>query len=282
MRAHSVWSRGQAATEYLLLLVIVVAVILGAVNQFNEAFGSFAKNYFGEYFACLLETGEVPSLGGSAARQGLCDASFQAFSLTGGRPPNDPNGSGGNENANKENGSENSSGSSSSADEVGSANATPAGGSASRGRTNAFGRTQDNSRSRGGGRGSGGGGDEEEKSYTGSSDVSTPRSLRASNVSSSNIQLIRRDGYSNSVAEAEREREENRSMKVQLPTSTKRTAADALVKVERKPAQNLNGPEVDMELGFGGYLRILLIVGIILAILLVVGGQLLQASKGSE
>lgn len=43
-------------------------------------------SYFGDYFACILETGEMPSLGGKGAVQGICDTEFKPFSLSAGRP----------------------------------------------------------------------------------------------------------------------------------------------------------------------------------------------------
>ncbi len=82
---------GQATTEYILLLVVVVAIIGGGLYQFNTAFQSFVQSYFGAYLACLLETGELPSLGGQASPlsdPGSCNSQFQAFSLANGRPLN--------------------------------------------------------------------------------------------------------------------------------------------------------------------------------------------------
>lgn len=78
---------GQAATEYLLILVVSAGIILGVVYQFNTAFQSFAKNYFGEYLSCLLETGELPALGDNEGTfKDGCDANFESFSLANGRP----------------------------------------------------------------------------------------------------------------------------------------------------------------------------------------------------
>lgn len=79
---------GQAVIEYLLILVVTVGITLGVVLQFNKAFQTFADNYFGNYLACLLETGELPSLGlDGPDNVGICNEEFQAFSFTAGRPP---------------------------------------------------------------------------------------------------------------------------------------------------------------------------------------------------
>ena len=57
---------GQATVEYTLLLVVIVGIILGALYQFNTAFKVWAESYFGgsnSYLACLLQTGTLPSFG---------------------------------------------------------------------------------------------------------------------------------------------------------------------------------------------------------------------------
>lgn len=79
--------RGQAVTEYLLILVVTVGIALGILYQLNTAFKKYVQNYFGEYIACLLETGEMPSLSaGDGANAEICNASFEPFSMKAGRP----------------------------------------------------------------------------------------------------------------------------------------------------------------------------------------------------
>lgn len=80
--------------EYILILVITVALILGIMSQFSDAFSRFLDNYFGDYIACLLETGELPSFGGDGFTSGECNAQFEAFSVSNGRPRIADNGSG--------------------------------------------------------------------------------------------------------------------------------------------------------------------------------------------
>ncbi|MCB9072590.1 MAG: hypothetical protein H6623_03145 [Bdellovibrionaceae bacterium] len=78
---------GQAVLEYILVLVIVVGIILSTMYQLNTAFKKYVQSYFGEYIACLLETGELPSLGsGEGANKEICSSAYEPFSLKNGRP----------------------------------------------------------------------------------------------------------------------------------------------------------------------------------------------------
>lgn len=78
---------GQAVLEYILVLFVVVSIALGIIYQFNDSFKSKLNTYFGDYLACLIETGELPSLGSdSGVSQGECDAGFDSFDPRSGRP----------------------------------------------------------------------------------------------------------------------------------------------------------------------------------------------------
>ena len=78
---------GQAMLEYILVLFVVVSIALGIIYQFNDSFRSKLNTYFGDYLACLIETGELPSLGSdSGVSQGECDAGFDNFDPRSGRP----------------------------------------------------------------------------------------------------------------------------------------------------------------------------------------------------
>ena len=78
---------GQGIVEYILVLIVTLALILGLLWQFSDAFRAWANNYFGEYLACLLETGELPSVGGMGGVAGTCNRYFEPFSIANGRPP---------------------------------------------------------------------------------------------------------------------------------------------------------------------------------------------------
>jgi hypothetical protein len=82
---------GQALVEYVLVLVVSVALVMALAAQVFTPFRDFLKAYMGDYIACLLETGELPSLGNESTKDLLaeegCNASFQAATVAGGRPP---------------------------------------------------------------------------------------------------------------------------------------------------------------------------------------------------
>ena len=116
--------RGQAAVEYILLLVITVSLVMGAKKAFSSL-DKFINHYIGEYVICLMEYGELPSLGVSDSTQKKhmdgagksCDEEFAGFTFEDGRPPTGGSGS----SRGKTNSStENSKNSSSSADKAGS------------------------------------------------------------------------------------------------------------------------------------------------------------------
>ncbi len=87
-------SRGQAAVEYVLLLIVAVGLIMGAGKVF-KSIDKGLQSYVGDYFICLMEYGELPTLGVQDANLKkhtggtgkTCDSKFEAFSLEDGRPP---------------------------------------------------------------------------------------------------------------------------------------------------------------------------------------------------
>lgn len=87
-------TNGQAAIEYILLLVIIVSLIMGAKTAFSNV-DKFINHYIGDYVVCLMEYGELPSLGVSDSTQKThmngagksCDEQFAGFTFEDGRPP---------------------------------------------------------------------------------------------------------------------------------------------------------------------------------------------------
>lgn len=81
---------GQALVEYLLVLVVSVALVIALATQIFTPFRDFLKSYMGDYIACLLETGELPSLGNETTEELLaaegCNAKFESATLAKGRP----------------------------------------------------------------------------------------------------------------------------------------------------------------------------------------------------
>lgn len=78
--------------EYVLMLVVSVAMVTALAYQIFKPMRDFLKDYMGSYIACLLETGELPSLGNESTEEALqqegCNAKFNAATLANGRPPN--------------------------------------------------------------------------------------------------------------------------------------------------------------------------------------------------
>ncbi len=84
LRKKLIDESGQAVIEYILVLTVVVSMVLGGLYQLNDAFRVWADSYFGDYLACLLESGELPSLGGAGGSE--CTQLYKEFSLADGRP----------------------------------------------------------------------------------------------------------------------------------------------------------------------------------------------------
>ncbi|RYZ79749.1 MAG: hypothetical protein EOP06_26610, partial [Proteobacteria bacterium] len=84
-------TRGQAAVEYVLLLILSVAILVALTYQVFTPMRDFFKDYMGTYISCLLETGELPSFGNEDTQEVLqsegCNAKFKPATLAGGRPP---------------------------------------------------------------------------------------------------------------------------------------------------------------------------------------------------
>lgn len=124
---------GQAVVEYILIVSIAVAIIFIMKGAFS-GMSSFIDNYLGKYTECLMAYGELPTLGirNDDLKKHLssdykCESGFKPFTVAEGRPPvasgnagggsNGKNGSGkGNSNSNSSNSDRSSSADSSSSD----------------------------------------------------------------------------------------------------------------------------------------------------------------------
>lgn len=266
-------SSGQGVVEYLLVLIVTVAIILGVIYQFNDAFRVYAKSYFGDYLACLLETGELPSIGGEG--NSTCNAFFQEFSIDNGRPLVGNGLNGGGDSSSSSNDSEKSSPSKSSEENGGGSGYV----------------ARRNSGSGGGGRfGSGGssrsGGefaDNSKKSknnYTGSSDTSIPPTTmgRRGNSTGSNGDYLEGDFY----VEKRRAEERTETNKIAAKSSNDTNVKQAeRLRVNRQVAA-VNTEVEEKEFTIGNFLRIMLILAIIIALIVFLGGQALQISKSMD
>lgn len=87
--------QGQSIIEYTLILLVTVSILLLLMQVMFKPFGEFISNYMGKYTACLLEYGELPSMGSETNpvdEDSECNKQFQAASWEKGRPPAPSNG----------------------------------------------------------------------------------------------------------------------------------------------------------------------------------------------
>ncbi len=262
---------GQGTLEYILLLMIVVGVMFGMVYQFNDAFAKWSQNYFGKYVACLLEYGELPSLGGGNSAMEGCDAEFEAFSLANGRNP-----MGEGKDAGK-NGSDR--------DKAGGNQASAGNGdSYGSGGSGAFGRKGFGNSSRRGGANGG--------------RVAAAGNAADNDDGSGDSDFFDRRARAGTLSEKMEEREEERQQQIAIGSVSETEAKKAADKKPPAKAQQGNGlrpnrlayremqgrktasaTDSDMNMSFGGFIRFIFITGIIIAIIILIGGQALQISK---
>lgn len=276
---------GQAVVEYILVMLIIIAVIAGVIYQFNDSFRIYAKNYFGDYLACLLETGELPSLGAADGSQGVCGALFQKFDPASGKPLTLAGGPGGSSGTGSSGGSSQSSQSSrgtSDTTDSSKTRASSSGGAAS----GSSGSGRRSSGGSGGGGGIGGDGDwgQGEKSrqlYTGSQESSIPSAALTGRGQGSGgrSQFLDGDFYVDRRPAPPDASENKIAVKRKGEGSTK--SLDRM-KVVRKPASADAVIGDDEPWSFGTYLRFLIIAAIVVALVLLIGGQAMQITRGMD
>lgn len=268
---------GQAVLEYILVLVVLVAIILGGLYQVNTAFKVWAENYFGSYLSCLLETGELPALGGGGSA-GACDEIYEPYSFDKGRPLLASNsGSGGNNSSSSSSSKASQSPSDSASSSAQAGVRDSSGGSSGSSQINPSSRFMAGRRS-GPNNEVGSSKKASGTSYTGSTDGSIPMSF-FNNGDNGRFRVANQEIGLDFSMDKERERK-------QLKTAEGIKKSDDVSQDRaRKKANPMRAPAAktqltdDQGLTFGSYLRYILIAVIIIALVLVVGGQLLQASK---
>ncbi|AZZ38169.1 hypothetical protein CIK05_15630 [Bdellovibrio sp. qaytius] len=92
LRGHK---SGQAVVEYILIVAIAVGMIVIMKGAFS-GMNNFINNYLGLYTECLMAHGELPALGvkNDDLKEHLnsgykCESGFKPFTIVGGRPPVD-------------------------------------------------------------------------------------------------------------------------------------------------------------------------------------------------
>jgi hypothetical protein len=270
--------RGQGLLEYILILFFILAIIFGGIYAFNDAIKVWANNYFGDYLTCLLETGELPTIGGDPGDSGICDQFFKPFSLSDGRPyktmtdgpMSNPSGANSAKGANGSNRAVNES----------SARRSSSGGSGGSGRSGsgngAFGNSQNANAENGG---AGAEAKKENGTYTGSNETENyggfGNRVRGSRGPEGG-QLSR--GFYVQMPKDEKEKPPGYAASGSRNDSGFNTPR----KVALKPAQKPEYIPPDEPFTIGSFFRFLVIAGIIIAIVFLLGGQLLQISKNMD
>lgn len=287
---------GQAVIEYILVLVVVVSIILGILYQFNDAFKQYLDRFFGDYIACLLETGELPSLGGDGPSSSECVTPFQEFSISAGRNLAGGDSSQGNGNSgNSENGSGNGSGNGGD-----SSSSSSGGGGSNNSNSNlrpanvVNGGGVANSDSR---KNLGNGGLRPSRQIVNKSVVQGKDGKNTGGFGDSNDsggfgrrggrRIIRRrriiylgDNY------LDEEKKKKQSVASAASTKAKaKSGADGdglrepLLKIKKKKVFDKMESDTGFKMGFGNFIKFLLIGGILIAIFIFLGGQAVQIKK---
>ncbi len=148
--------RGQSVVEFTLILIVTISLLFLSKGMF-KGMSDFIDKYMGDYVACLMEYGELPSLGvqntalknhKGAGSGKVCEAKFQMAEISGGSgggasSGRNSNSSNSSSSSNKDSSRNASKGSSNSADASSNSN------SSSRGRGGVRSGPADGSKSRG-------------------------------------------------------------------------------------------------------------------------------------
>ncbi len=296
---------GQATIEYILLLVVVVALVVGPLKQFSQMFNGYMEAIFGrdQYLACLLETGE---LGGQSTDAGsscsaTLKASVQAALAASQNAGANGSGSGNGAGANSGNGS--NSNSQDGSDSASANNKTPTTSNASQGS--------------GSSDGSGGGASGSENSAFNNVGVAAGANQRNRPPSRQIVKgggAAGKEGFEDSYVKTEGGDYDYKSLKAksgfEIPigkmdrrfeeADPEAVRAEKLApkEVASTNTKNLRAKEVSMDpprapaakdedinadgFGFSMLLKWFLIAAILIALIVVVGGQALQVSKGGD
>ncbi len=288
---------GQAVIEYMLVLAVTILLIITFIYQFSTAFRAYANNYFGEYVACLLETGALPGGGGD------CSASWKSFNLADGKTASGGSATSGSSTSGSGSGSGNGSGSgsgngsksgksgSSNKSKTGSDSASASSSSPKPGGAGEIGQTgggssgsglKSNSRQRSTSISSSGkdqGGKAGREPLTALGSVSNSDSGN-NGVGGRRTSLSRDYGYAGQKEDEDREASKPGVKPVAVDNSGSLKPKKVAEAPARAPASKMNDDSAGFSLG--GFVRILLIAGILIVIFVVFGGQLLAISKGGE
>lgn len=258
---------GQATVEYILLVAISVALILGLMTQIYRPFSNWMNNYMGEYLECLLDVGELPTVGGSSA-SGECNSRFEAFTIADGRPA--ANGPGQRDkNSEEDPNSERNTNRSNSTSSGGGA------GVAGTPRRNSIGQRA---------------GADKMGGTNGDSVVveklSDTKYFRARGSSSTNLSSTSSSGQGRDTWTMPRSRTGEKEVKetsVAVQTGDFNSSQGKIKKmIIKQPERKVTSEDESVPWSFGQYIKMLLIILIVVAIVLFLGGQIMQISKSME
>lgn len=271
--------KGQATVEAVLMLVLGTAMVLGLIGGLNKSFSVFTEAYFGKYFRCLIENGELPAL--SSGQINSCSNKFKAFSLSNGRPPkndgSDDNGDGSGGGGDGGSGGKNANGQNDSGAFNRGISESSRGGSS---RFSISSGKKKNIKKSGTGKGGGNG----EKDY-GGSEVGFESSSSNNGVQGVTIIRIKRRSKKNrGSSELYKDPEDK---KIKIKGSLKKPNAfgannNQIIQINRTPAKIKKEKKQDSGFSFSGILRFLVIAALIIVIIIVIGGQLLSISKSFD
>ena len=265
--------KGQAVIEYILVLIVAIAIIFGGLYQLNSAFKAWATNYFGDYLSCLLETGELPSIGGTGGDPGLCNQLFKPFTIGEGRRLAGVQASKGD----------------------GESKKSSAAGASERGNLSRL--SKDNSGGgAGGARGYGGtsfsggkgfGKNAPPNAGPGMSKLDQPAASKGNNYGNAFTGYNSKQAPSRIKLDQRFMMDEQRERKQSAASSFARTPADSVTtqgskKITYTNTKKAEVVKADTGLTVADFLRYLLIAGIIVALLVFLGGQALQIGKSMD
>jgi len=262
--------KGQSIVEYVLLLIVVIAIATAAGIRLFKPVSKWADFYMGTYTQCLLDSGELPKIAGGNPQE--CDELAQEAGY-GDDPnnPNNPNGKNSNNAANEAAGNINTSSSSSR-----TANAGRSGRTSYRRGGKSF---QSDSPNEGGGAGTDSSGKNSEDGPGGRVRFIGDRSGNAFRNSKDKVRIV---NFSNLVDQEKKriKRREERISKAAEVDSSMRPQKKLLIKPPvRKLAQDDDNIQ---NFTLSGFLRMLIIIAIILITVMVIISQLNSISKSMD
>ena len=277
---------GQATLEYILLLLISVGVIASAILQANKDFAVYAKDLIGNYVICLLDNGELPTLGSDQASAQCAPPVFSTKAKVADKDPAAPGGGGGgsgssgggsgSSSAGSTNGQKDSrSKTSSSESRAADTGRGGRGRGVNRGGVDSFGNTGRSTRTRVAANPA----EPESTSATGK--------LVPSNSSGRGFRELKpsteRGGRviaSFTISEEQQDRENGKRLSLGARSDVERKQSRMRIEpsVKKKSDQN----DDDSAFSIGGVFRILLIVAILIVLIVFIGGQLFQAAKSFD